>query len=194
MTGGHLINQSSVTPSERIGRADSIIVKFLFGIALATIKSVMKLKNQKIGGPVMALIKYSQPNSDLFGTRFSDIIDEFFNDAVATRQNSFAPSIDVSETEKQFVIDVALPGMKKDDIDLNLENGRLTISGERKFENKEDGKQYHRVESHYGSFTRSFQLPDNIDGESVAATYKDGILNVTINKSEEKLKKQIKIK
>lgn len=142
----------------------------------------------------MALIKYSQPNPALFGTRFSDIIDEFFNDAVATRQNTFAPSIDVSETEKQFVIDVALPGMNKNDIELNLENGRLTISGERKFEKKEDGKQYHRVESHYGSFTRSFQLPDNIDGESVAATYKDGILNVTINKSEEKLKKQIKIK
>lgn len=142
----------------------------------------------------MALIKYSEPNRDLFGARFSDIIDEFFNDAVATRQNTFAPSIDVSETENQFIIDVALPGMDKKDIDLNIENGRLTISGERKFEKKEDGKQYHRVESHYGTFTRSFQLPDNVDDESINATYKDGILNVTINKSEEKLKKQIKIK
>jgi HSP20 family protein len=142
----------------------------------------------------MALIKYSQPNSDLFGTRFSDIIDEFFNDAVATRQNSFAPSVDVSETEKQFLIDVALPGMEKDNINLSLENGRLTISGERKFEKKEEGKQYHRVESHYGSFTRVMQLPDNVDDNSINATYKDGILNVTINKSEEKLKKQIKIK
>jgi HSP20 family protein len=142
----------------------------------------------------MALIRYSQPNTDLFGTRFSDIIDEFFNDAVATRQNTFAPSIDISETENQFVIDVELPGIAKKDIDLNLENGRLTISGERKFEKEEEGKKYHRVETHYGSFTRSLQLPDNVDDNSIKATYKDGILNVTINKSEEKLKKQIEIK
>jgi HSP20 family protein len=106
----------------------------------------------------MALIRYSQPETDVFGRRFSDIIDEFFNDAVATRRSSFSPSIDISETEKQFVIDVELPGIDKKDIDINLENGRLTISGERRFENKEDGKQYHRVESHYGSFTRSFSF------------------------------------
>ncbi len=142
----------------------------------------------------MGLLKYSQPDRDIFGARFSDIIDEFFNDAVATRQNSFAPSIDVSETEKEFIIDVALPGMDKKDIELNIENGRLTISGERKFEKNEEGKHFHRVESHYGTFTRSFQLPDNVDEESIKATYKDGILNVTINKSEEKLKKQITIK
>lgn len=142
----------------------------------------------------MALIRYSQPNTDLFGTRFSDIIDEFFNDAVATRQNTFAPSIDISETENQFVIDVELPGIAKKDIGLNLENSQLTISGERKFEKEEEGKKYHRVETHYGSFTRSLQLPDNVDDNSIKATYKDGILNVTITKSEEKLKKQIEIK
>jgi HSP20 family protein len=142
----------------------------------------------------MALIRYSQPQNEIFGKRFSDIIDEFFNDAVATRQSAFAPSIDISETEKQFLIDVELPGVNKDDIEVNLENGRLTISGERKFESEENGKQYHRVESHYGSFTRSFQLPENVDDKSISASYKDGILNITIDKSEEKMKKQIKVK
>ena len=141
----------------------------------------------------MALLKYKQPDSDVFNRRFSDIMDEFFNDAVATRQNTFAPSIDISETEKQFIIDVEVPGINKKDIDLNIENDMLTISGERSFEKEEEGKQYHRVESHYGSFNRSFRLPDNVDSETIKATYKNGILNITVDKSEEKLKKQIEI-
>lgn len=142
----------------------------------------------------MALIRYSQPSTDVFGKRFSDIMDEFFNDAVANRRDTFAPQIDISETEKQYLIDVTLPGMKKEDINLDLEKGRLTISGERKFEKKEDNKTFHRVESHYGSFTRSFQLPDDVQDDSINANYKDGILNISIDKSEEKMKKQIKIK
>lgn len=142
----------------------------------------------------MTLIKYNQPGRDIFGKRFSDIMDEFFNDAVATRQTSFAPSIDISETDEQYLIDVELPGIKKEDIDLNIENNTLTISGERKFEKKEDGKQYHRVESHYGSFSRSFTLPDNVKTDSINATYNNGILNITVDKSEQQMKKQIKIK
>ncbi|PKD43016.1 Hsp20/alpha crystallin family protein [Rhodohalobacter barkolensis] len=142
----------------------------------------------------MALVRYSQPGTDVFGKRFTDIMDEFFNDAVANRQNTFAPKIDISETEKKYVIDVTLPGMKKDDIQIDLEKGRLTISGERKFEKEEEGKTYHRVESHYGTFTRSFQLPDDVKDDSINASYNDGILNITIDKSEEKMKRQIKIK
>lgn len=139
-------------------------------------------------------MKYARPETDLFGKRFSDIMDEFFNDAVANRRNSFSPGIDISETEKQFVIDVEIPGIDKKDIDLNIENNRLTISGERKFEKTEDDKQYHRVETRYGTFSRSFQLPENVNADSIKASYKDGILNVSIDKSEEKLKKQIEIK
>jgi len=142
----------------------------------------------------MTLIKYNQPNRDVFGKRFSDIMDEFFSDAVATRQNRFSPSIDISETDNQYIIDVEIPGIKKDDIDLNIENNTLTISGERKFEKKEDNKQYHRVESHYGSFSRSFTLPENVKTDSISATYNNGILNITVDKSEQQMKKQIKIK
>jgi len=141
----------------------------------------------------MTLIKYNQPETDIFGKRFSDIMDEFFSDAVATRRNSFAPSIDISETEKQYVIDVEVPGMNKKDINLNVENNTLTISGERKFEKEEDNKQYHRVETHYGSFSRSFALPENADFDSIKAAYANGILTITVNKSEKNLKKQIDI-
>ena len=142
----------------------------------------------------MTLIKYSQPNRDIFGKRFSDIMDEFFNDAVATRQQTFAPSINISETDKQYLIDVEVPGVDKNNIELNVENNTLTISGERKFEKKDEGKHYHRVESSYGSFSRSFTLPDNVKDDTIQATYNNGILNITIEKSEQKMKKQIKIK
>ncbi len=142
----------------------------------------------------MTLIKYSQPGRDIFGKRFSDIMDEFFNDAVATRRDTFTPSIDISETEKQFVIDVEVPGVDKKDIELSIENNTLTISGERKFEKKEDNKQYHRVESHYGTFSRTFSLPDNVKTESIHASYNNGILSITVDKSEQQMKKQINIK
>lgn len=141
----------------------------------------------------MALINYTRPSTDLHSKRFSDILDEFFNESLNYKNDSFMPSVDISETENNFEVSVALPGMNKDDINVDLENGRLTVSGERKFENEENGKNFHRVESGFGSFSRSFQLPDTIDEESIVAKYQDGILNITIDKSEEKVKKQIKI-
>lgn len=141
----------------------------------------------------MTLIKHNRPDSDVFGKRFSDILDEFFTDAVSTRQNRFIPSIDVSETDKQFLVEVQLPGMKKEDINVNLENGVLSVSGERKFRNEQNEKKFHRVETHYGSFSRSFQLPDGIKPDSVKAVYNDGILSITVDKSEKENKKQIKI-
>lgn len=141
----------------------------------------------------MALIKYSRPNVDLHSKNFSDILDEFFNESLNYRKDSFMPSVDISETETEFEVSVALPGMSKDDINVDLDNGRLSISGERKFEQEEEGKDFHRVESKFGSFNRSFQLPDSIDEESIEAKYENGVLNITIAKREEKVKKQIKI-
>jgi len=125
--------------------------------------------------------------------QFSDIMDEFFNDAVNSRRDNFVPSIDISETEDQFLISAELPGMKKEDITINLENSRLTISGERTLEKQDKGKKYHRVETSYGSFERSFQLPDNVDEESISASYENGLLDISITKSEQEVKKQIEI-
>ena len=141
----------------------------------------------------MTLMRYSRPSKNVTSKNFSDIMDEFFNDVVNERRDNFVPSIDISETDDQFQISAELPGMNKDNIDINLENGRLAISGERSFENEEKGKTYHRVETKYGSFERSFQLPDNVDEESISATYENGLLNITIQKSESKVKKQIEI-
>ena len=141
----------------------------------------------------MTLMRYSQPNRNMMSKRFSDIMDEFFNDAVSARRDSFVPSIDVSETDDKFLISAELPGMSKDDININLENNRLSISGERSFEKEDKGKKYHRVETKYGSFERSFQLPDNVDQDSISASYENGLLEISIQKSEEEVKKQIEI-
>lgn len=141
----------------------------------------------------MTLMRYTRPNRNAVSKNFSDIMDEFFNDVVSDRRDNFVPSIDISETEDQFLISAELPGMSKDDINISLENGRLAISGERSFETEEQGKKYHRVETKYGSFERSFQLPDNVDEESISATYENGLLNISIDKSEDKVKKKIEI-
>ena len=141
----------------------------------------------------MALLKYSRPNLETEPKRFSDILDEFFNESMNYRNDSFMPSVDISETEDDFEFSVALPGLNKEDITVDIENGRLSISGERKFENEENEKNYHRLETGYGSFSRSFHLPDTVDENSIEAAYKDGILHITIAKNEQKVKKQIKI-
>lgn len=141
----------------------------------------------------MTLMRYTRPNKNVTSKNFSDLMDEFFNDVVNDRRDNFVPGIDISETEDQFLISAELPGMSKEDINISLENGRLAISGERTFENEEKGKKYHRVETKYGSFERSFQLPDNVDEDSISATYENGLLNISIDKNEDKVKKQIEI-
>ncbi len=140
----------------------------------------------------MKLIEYTKPRNLLTNKRFSDIMDEFFNEAVHNGGGSFVPGIDISETDEQFLITAEIPGVKKEDIDINLENGQLTISGQRSFKDEEEGKTFHRVETKFGSFRRSFRLPDNIDEDSIDASYKNGLLNVSINKTES-AKKQIEV-
>jgi HSP20 family protein len=142
----------------------------------------------------MALTRYTRPGTSLVSKRFSDIMDEFFNDMVSTNRDSFVPNIDISESDNQFLITAELPGINKEDININLENRRLTISGERKFQEEEKEKTFHRMETHYGSFSRSFQLPGNINEESVQASYENGLLNITVDKAEDKVKKRIEIK
>jgi HSP20 family protein len=121
-------------------------------------------------------------------------MDDFFSDAIDANRDSFIPSIDISETDGQFLITAELPGMKKEDINLNIENGGLTIHGERKSEQEEKGKTFHRVETRRGSFNRSFQLPDYVDEDTINASYKNGVLQISMDKAENKVKKQIEIK
>lgn len=142
----------------------------------------------------MALIKYSRPNTDVFSRTFNDIVDEFFNVQNNNyKTDRFMPSINIAETDTKFEISAELPGVKKENIKVDLEKSRLTISGERLMEEKEEGKNYHRIETNYGMFTRSLYLPEGIDEESIVAKYEDGVLDITINKSPEKVRKQIEI-
>jgi HSP20 family protein len=106
---------------------------------------------------------------------------------------NFIPPVDVMEDDNNIAVQVELPGVKDEDVDVRIENNLLTISGERKLENEEQRDNFLRVERTYGRFFRSFTLPGNIDPENVSATFNNGILKITIPKHEESKPKQIKI-
>lgn len=106
----------------------------------------------------------------------------------------WAPSVDISETESEYQIKAEIPDVKKEDVKVTLEDGVLTIQGERKHETEEKGKKYHRIERSYGSFVRTFSLPDVIDDNKVKAEFKDGVLNLHLPKSEKAKPKAIEVK
>jgi HSP20 family protein len=106
----------------------------------------------------------------------------------------WSPLVDITEDEKEYLIKAELPETKKENVRLTVENDVLAISGERKFEKEEKGKKYHRIERAYGSFVRSFSLPEDSDGSKVSADYKEGVLYVHLPKSEKAKPKAIEIK
>ncbi len=106
----------------------------------------------------------------------------------------WSPLVDITEDAKEYLIKAELPDMNKDDVRLRVENDVLTISGERKFEQEDTGTKHHRIERAYGSFVRSFSLPEDSDGSKVTADYKDGMLHVHLPKSEKAKPKAIEIK
>ena len=106
----------------------------------------------------------------------------------------WVPAVDVSETDGEFQIKAEIPDVKKEDVKVTLEDGVLTIQGQRKQEKEEKGTKYHRVERTYGSFVRSFTLPDLVDEAQVKAEFKDGVLNLQLPKSEKAKPKAIEVK
>lgn len=106
----------------------------------------------------------------------------------------WAPLVDITEDDKEYLIKVDLPEVKKEDLKVTVENGVLNISGERKFEKEEKGKKYHRVERAYGTFTRSFTLPEDSESGKVDASFKDGVLSVRLAKSEKAKPRSIDVK
>jgi HSP20 family protein len=106
----------------------------------------------------------------------------------------WTPSVDISETDGEYQIKAEIPDVKKEDVKVTVEDGVLTIQGERKHEKEEKGKKYHRIERSYGSFVRTFSLPDVIDEEKVKAEFKDGVLNLHLPKSEKAKPKAIEVK
>jgi HSP20 family protein len=106
---------------------------------------------------------------------------------------AWAPLVDIAEGDKEYLIKVELPEVQKDEVKVSVENGTLTISGERKAEKEEKGRKFHRVERYYGRFERSFSIPEDADGSAVKAEYKDGVLRVRVAKSEKALPKQVEV-
>jgi HSP20 family protein len=106
----------------------------------------------------------------------------------------WAPLVDIVEEDKEYLVKAELPEVHKEDLSVTVEKGMLTISGERKFEKEEQKRKYHRVERSYGSFIRSFALPEDADGSKIDAEFKDGILCVHIAKSETAKPKAIDVK
>jgi HSP20 family protein len=122
------------------------------------------------------------------------IFDQFFGRGDDEETSAvWAPRTDLSETDEAFRIRLDVPGMTKEDITVNLQNNALTVSGERTSERKEDDEEYVRVERAFGSFHRTFTLPDAVDAENVTAAYTDGVLTIDVPKTEESTRRQIEI-
>ena len=106
---------------------------------------------------------------------------------------SWAPPVDIAEEKDRIVITAELPGFQEDQIEIQSENGMLTLRGERKFEKESDGKSYHRVERSYGQFVRSFALPNNVDREKIKADFSNGLLRIELPKREDAKPRTIRI-
>jgi len=150
---------------------------------------------------IMKLTKIQQPTWPSLG-RLADLreeIDRFFESPLngLSRATQFlgewAPTLDVFEDKESFVVNAELPGMKREEIDVSLHDGSLIISGERKSETKKEDAQTHHTERFYGRFQRTVALPKSIAADKVKADYKDGILTVTLPKTEEAKPKKIDI-
>lgn len=120
----------------------------------------------------------------------------FFSDISKNVLSDFTPTVNTREGEYAYHIDVDLPGVKKEDISVKVDNNVLTLKGERRSKEEVKKEDYYKMESSFGSFTRSFTLPENIDSENIHAENKDGVLEITLPKKEQKNKtaKQIKVK
>ncbi|MCP4458075.1 MAG: Hsp20/alpha crystallin family protein [Cytophagales bacterium] len=139
----------------------------------------------------MALIKYN-PNR-YRPTTFSSLLDNFFDDRFqgGSREVDYTPTVDISETEKAFEIQLAIPGVKKSDVNISVENDQLTISGERNIENESNEKNFHTRESFSGTFSRSFTLPEIVNVDKIDAKQEDGILYIVLPKDEKKTAKKL---
>lgn len=146
----------------------------------------------------MSLMRW-RPTRDLTGIRedMNRLFDSFFSGLPEQRrgllEGEWAPSIDIAETDEDIVVTAELPGVKQEEVDITIADGVLTLKGEKKEEKEVKEKNYHRIERTYGSFQRSISLPTGTEAGKAKATYKDGILRITIPKVEEAKPKQIKI-
>jgi HSP20 family protein len=146
----------------------------------------------------MAIVKWD-PFKDFMTLR--DRMNRLFEDMVAFSRgeekdlisSSWVPAVDIYETESEVVLSAEVPGVDEKDIEINIEDGNLTVKGERKFEKETKEENYHRIERSYGSFFRSFALPSYVDHEKIEAEYDNGLLRIRMPKKPEVKPKKVKI-
>lgn len=135
----------------------------------------------------MTLVKFSNGNrGTALNPWIGDVFDNFFNDNfLSDRMVSRVPAVNISETDEHYHIELAVPGLSKEDFKINLDENVLSISAEKKEESQEEKKNYSRKEYSYTSFVRSFNLPDSVDQSSIEAAYQNGVLKIDVAKREE---------
>ena len=134
----------------------------------------------------MTLVKFNNGHRNAVNPFFSDVFQSLLNDSpISDRLISKTPAVNIAETENQFEIELAAPGLSKEDFKINLDKNVLSVSAEKKVENVEEGKKYSKKEYAYNSFVRSFTLPESADQSKIEAEYVDGILKLNVAKKEE---------
>lgn len=146
----------------------------------------------------MTYVTLRRPARGLFGLHAE--MGRMFNDLFASPNEPtdetverWSPSVDIAETDSGFEVRAELPGVKQDDVNVSVRDNVLTLRGEKRQEETDEGKDYRRVERHYGSFQRAFTLPPNVNPEAITANYRDGVLTLTVPKVEEAQPKEIPI-
>jgi len=133
----------------------------------------------------MTLVKFNNRTRNT-APYFNNVFDSLFSDAITkNKMVDKSPNVNISENETAYIIDIAAPGLKKEDFQINLKKDTLSVWAEVKAEQTENTKDYTRKEFDYSSFARSFNLPDSADGDKITAEYKDGILSINISKKDD---------
>lgn len=142
----------------------------------------------------MPIVKYNPFQTDFEefpGARlFQDTVSRLLSEPAS---RPWTPSVDILETENELVLKADLPEVDPNKVEIQMENGTLTLKGERKFEQEKNGRGYHRIERSYGAFLRAFSLPETVDSEKVRADYKAGVLTITLPKKEVAKPKSVKV-
>ena len=141
----------------------------------------------------MALIRWQPRESRGIQREIDTLVNKFWGDPHTWHGTGWHPSVDVAESENEFTVYAELPGLNKEDIKVTLEDNMLTIEGERKREDEQKDKQFFRRERSYGTFKRAFKLGTEVQADKIAANYKDGILTLTVPKSEAAKPRQIEV-
>lgn len=145
----------------------------------------------------MSIVKYRNGARGYYPSNMGGLLERYFNDSLYdnTQVQNFIPEVDVLESDKTYELHLAVPGFDKSNFELAVDDKLLTVSGERKFEKKVSEKTFKSVQTRYGSFQRTFTLPENINVAKIEAHYNNGILEVIVPKDETKvLKTSIKVK